>query len=712
MEKYKIIKQIDETDCGAACLATICSFYKKKTDVQTIRSFAKVDQYGANMLGLCTAAEKLGFDAEGLFGNIKSLLLENIDLPCIAHIIVDNRLEHFVVLFEISKTSVVLGDPARGVQNYTIEGFEAVWTGHILTLKPNSTFQKEQRRRNSVFLPFLKLAVAHKKTFAFVAFLSLISTTLSVGASFFSHYLIDIIVPNKSVGSIYKLIVVLIVGNAIILTVNLIRSKMIATVSKKISTKLMCKYVSHLLDVDFDFYNQHTSGDMISRLQDSNIVREAVTKVIITATFDFVMIMFSFVVLAILNNYLFVTTLVITACYAFSVGAFGDSISRTTEELRRLDSTASTTFLETVKGIETIKSYKFETEAYRKNEQALSELMDSYKIASIIFSKQLIISDSIISVGQVLVLSLGSLSVIHGDLTLGILFMFYVLFGLSLTPIKNMVELLPTLDRAKVSAKRLVNVFSFLCEKKEKSKICNLTGDISIQHISYRYGNRELTLNDLSLDITEGEQIAIVGGSGSGKSTLAKIILRLYEAESGNIQIGNMPIKDLPLGDLREKIAYIPQSPFIFCGTIMDNIKVGAPLKSEKEIADILNTTPFYSFIANFPNGYESIITESGDNLSRGQKQMIAIARAIVKCGDILIMDEAYSSIDVSLREIARESINSAYSKSTRIIITHNPAEAQACDRIAILSGGKVEAVGNHCELIRTNLFYQNFCKT
>lgn len=473
----------------------------------------------------------------------------------------------------------------------------------------------------------------------------------------------------------------------------------------------MCQYVSHLLNIDFDFYNQHTTGDMISRLQDSNIVREAITKVIITITFDFIMMLVCLTVLACLNIPLFIITFIVILFYACFVKGFGARINQATEKLRTCDATASTIFLETVKGIETVKSYEYEEQSYKRNSTALSNLMDSYKSASLIFSKQGIISEGIIAIGQVLILSVGGSDVMRGNLTFGILFMFYSLLNMSMIPIKNIVDLFPTIDKAKVSAKRLKNVFSYPCESKNDTCISKLSGKISIKNLSYRYGNRELLLNDISINIDEGKQIAIIGNSGSGKSTLAKIILRLYKPETGEIYIDDIPIGNIPLIDLRNRIAYMSQTPYIFRGTILENIHIGNPNMNDQEIIEFLDKTPFKQFIKRFPMGYASMIYEGGENLSGGQKQMIALARAIIKRADIIILDEAFSSIDTNLHKIAESLLNTVYSKSTRIIITHNASEIRNCDQIIILDSGNIVDLGTHEELINRNIFYQEFCK-
>lgn len=692
--KYKCIRQIEETDCGAACLATVCDYYGKSIDILEIRSFARVDRYGATMLGLYKASEKLGFQPEGLSGNIQDLLSEELQFPCIAHVVVDEQLEHYVVVFEINDHTIIVGDPAKGVETYSVSDFEKIWTGHILSLKPGHLF-KHERKRTHDLVPFFKMAGAYKKEFAMIAFFSLCTTILSVAASFFNYYLIDTIIPYKDNYKLEFLAAAIIIGNIVILSINLIRAYIIANISKNISTDIMCRYIRHLLDVKYDFYDQHTSGDMISRLEDSNIVREAISKVIMTAMFDVMMTIVCLAVLYCLNGYLFILTLMIVICYMFSVAKFNRSINKISEEMRRRDAAASTAFFETVRGIETIKSYEYEEYVYKKNGNSLSKLMDSYKLLNLQLSKQMYLAEGIVAIGEILILTFGGFNVMSGKMTVGVLFMFYSLFNMSLMPMKNIVDMFPVVEKARASAKRLNAVFSYPCENKGHTVVDTISGGILIKNISFQYGSRNLILDNLSLKISKGEKIALMGESGTGKSTLVKIILRLYDIESGEIYINGVSLNDIPIETLRKRIAYVPQKPYIFQGSLLENICVGNTELTPEEVVSCIDKTPLRSFVEKFPMGYASIVAEGGENLSGGQKQVIAIARAIIKHGDILILDEAYNSIDSNLKKIAKAAVASTYEDATCIVITHDALEAQACDRVLMINSGKVVNYNN-----------------
>lgn len=709
--RYQCVQQENETDCGAACIATICLFYGKNIDISSVGKLAHVDRYGANMLGLQAAAQKLGFDAEGLSGTYEEFISSDLTLPCIAHIIIDDSLEHFVVVFEVSDNTLIIGDPAKGIAEYSADEFKAKWSGHILVLCPNKAF-KGQKRDTKYLQNFLRdAAKSNKRTIWIVASLSLCSALLSVGASYFMYYLIDTILPGTLVTRLVGSAGVACLLYLLILLLNRTRNNMSAALSEKVGNNLMTQYISQLLQIRYDFYEQHTTGDLISRLQDTDIVRDAVCQILTTALADLVMAIVSLCALLFLDPPLFFASMFIVVVYAITVAKYNTPIQKISTELRDKDASTSTLFLETVRGIETIKSYQAETDIAGKNKDRISALMDCLKRASILFSNQSTLADTIMSIGEIFVLSIGGIQIINNALTLGRLVMFYSLLSMCLSPIKNLIGLLPTIHKSEASAHRLCDV---LAESVEETQPCTklaypLTGDIDIEELSFRYGNRDLILDGLSFHIKGGERIALIGNNGAGKSTFIKILLGLYRAESGSITINGNNVDSLPLQAMRRKISYVPQNTFLMRGSVLDNIRIGNHAMSEESIIRFLNATPFKSFIDQLPMGYQSILTENGANLSGGQRQMISVARALIKQGDILILDEATSAIDKQTEKLIQDTVCAVCPHTTTIVISHHHA-LNFCNHIVMLDKGRVVADGTHEELLQESPLYQQYC--
>ncbi len=690
MKQYKCIKQIDETECGVACLATICSYYGQNKDIATLRNMIHVDRYGSNMLDLYNAATKLGYKSEGLTGDLKELISSNVVFPCIAHVIVDNTLEHFVVIFKIDQNGAIIGDPAKGIVQYTLEDFSKVWTGQVLTMVPTGKIQKGKKISHPL-IPFFKYVLSMKRQIMIIILLSLITTLIEVFSSFFSFYLIDVVIPASLINKLALAAIIIIIMYLFTLLLNIIRIHLTADVSKSLSQKLSRNYIEQLLKINYEFYDNYTTGDLISRLQDTDIVRDAVSKITVTSLLDVFVATISLTVLGRLDLRLFFVSLCFILIYVAVIAKFNGPISRITSDLRERDAKTTSYFLETVQGIETIKAYQDEVDVLTNNECNIAQLMETFKKATTLFSSQSTLAETIMLIGEISVLAIGGALIIEGTMSLGILIVFYSLFNMCLSPVKNIVDLLPIVRKAEISARRLQTVFSVPVEKHQRSDIdISLNDCIKIKNLSFRYGNRELVLNNLSLIINKGERIGLSGNSGTGKSTLAKLLLRFYTAESGKIEIGNRNINDIPLQIIRRKIAYVSQNAFLFRGSILKNIKIGNPDMSEADIVNFLNETPFKQFIEQFPMKYQSILTENGDNLSGGQRQMISLARALIKQAEILILDEATSAIDAQTEQLIEKSIQQIYPNTTTIVIAHRRRALQQCDRIATISNGEI----------------------
>ncbi len=709
--KYKCMRQLSEADCGAACLAAICQFYGKTVEMSYLREISFVDKYGANLLGLHNAAEKLGFTAEGLSGNFHDLLTEKIPCPFIAHVIIEHALEHFIVIMSYDKQRIVASDPAQGMTEYTTADFNAIWTGNILTMIPNHKFVKDRSHKSALF-NFFCLISGHKKQFVYIVILSFATAGLSISTTYFLSYLLDYIIPKGYKEQLITGTVAMVFIHFLAAAFDLLRTYLISFLTKDMNCELMNDYLVHLLKNRYSFFEKNTTGDLVSRLQDADTVREAISQITVTALLDILTAFIGLGILQLINKKLFAISFIVLICYGITIAVFNRKISLITAELRRRDASVTTSMVETINGIELIKAYQSEDEIREKNQQKIKSLMEIYQKGIFLFSKQSTLSMTIMSIGEILILAAGGINVINRNMSLGTLIMFYALFSMCITPIKNIINLLPMIHKAEISAKRLNDVMNAPHEEEcqKKNKTFSLRGDITISNISFRYGNRELVLDNISLTIRQGEKIALIGDSGSGKSTLAKLLLRMYDYNCGNIKINDRLLTDIPIAELRNRIAYIPQKVFLFQGSILNNIKIGNADMDDLQVIRFLDATPLSQYLNSFPMKYHTMLTERGENLSGGQRQVIAVARALIKKADILILDEATNAVDLQTQKIINQAIESVYADASIIMISHQYSSIQGCSRAIILHQGRIAAQGDHRELLKNCMEYRAFC--
>ena len=307
------------------------------------------------------------------------------------------------------------------------------------------------------------------------------------------------------------------------------------------------------------------------------------------------------------------------------------------------------------------------------------------------------------TVGIAAILWKGFSMVLMGQTSLGSLVTFYILLGYFITPIKNLIELQPVMQSAIVAADRISDILESPIEdtKNTEKPLVSPIKQWTISNLSFRYGNGDLLLHNISFSFNQGDKIAIVGKSGSGKTTLAKLFARLYAPENGEILIDGTPLDDYSIRSIRDSIVYVSNNTSLFSGTIYDNLRIGNPNASEEEIQRLCETIGISQMIESLPMGYNFTIEESGTNLSSGQKQRIAIARALLMNPQLLILDEATANIDYEAECELMRAINELNSSITVLVISHKTTTIRNYNRILVIENGSVVGNGTHNDLVQ-----------
>ncbi len=710
--KYYCVRQHDITDCGAACLATISKQNGYRISISKIREIAGTDKQGTNAYGVIKAAEALGFSAKGVKGNQEAFFGE-FPLPCIAHVVVDGSLMHYVVIHKITKKQVIIADPGKGIVKLTPEEFfgeiheegkppKYQWTGILILLTKSETFQKGKETKG-LFERFLYLLYPQKKMLLHIFIASLIYTVLGILGAFYYQALLDDILPDSLSQTLLTLSIGVIALNVFKVMLNAFRSHLLLYLSQKLDIALILGYFKHVLQLPMSFFGTRRVGEIISRFNDASNVRDAISGATLTIMIDTLMALAGAAILYSQNPKMFGVALVIVLLYGVIVIAFNKQYKRLNERTMEDNAQLTSYLVESLNGIQTIKAYNAERKADRETEKRFIKTLKSIFDLSWVGNLQTSLKGAVELIGGVVILWVGGVSVINGEITIGQLVTFNSLLVYFLDPVKNLINLQPQMQTAVVAAERLGEILDLEAEKDEREsrKLApeRLEGNITFKNVKFRYGTRKLVLDDISLTINKGEKVAFVGESGSGKTTLTKLLLQLYQPEEGSILMDGNDLKDIQMEVLRGRIAYISQETFLFSGTIMENLMLGIDDVTVDDVIEACKLAQAHEFINDMPLRYETMLEENGANLSGGQRQRLAIARAMLKKPDILILDEATSNLDAITEKALDRTINEYCKDMTTIFIAHRLSTIKDCDKIYVLEKGKIIETGTHEEL-------------
>ena len=428
--RYYCIKQHDITDCGAACLATISKQNGYKIGITKIREVAGTDKQGTNAYGIIKAAEQLGFSAKGVKGN-KEAFFSEFPLPCIAHVIVDGNLLHYVVIHKITKKQVVIADPGRGIIKLTPEEFfgevheenkppKYQWSGILILLVKNETFKKGDETKG-LFSRFFHLLIPHKKLMIHIFVASLLYTILGILGAFYFKALVDDVLPDGLTKTLTTLSVGVILLNVFKVLLDAFRSHLLLYLSQKLDIALLLGYYRHVIELPMNFFGTRKVGEIISRFNDAGNVRDAISGATLTIMIDTLMAVAGAVILYIQNAKMFGIAVIIVILYMIIVITFNKWYEKLNRKQMEDNAQLTSYLVESLNGIQTIKAYNAERKANRETEIKFVKLLKSIFNLSWVSNVQSSLKVFIELVGGIVILWAGGVSVIHGEMTMGAL---------------------------------------------------------------------------------------------------------------------------------------------------------------------------------------------------------------------------------------------------------------------------------------------------
>lgn len=699
--KYQTIKQEDQTDCGAAALATVALHYGKKLGVQQMRDMAGTDREGTNLLGLVQAAERLGFSSRAVKGPFEALV--QVPLPAIAHVVNDEGLGHFVVLFRVSKKHVWIGDPARGAERIGHADFRERWTGRVVLLTPDHNgVAPAVSAPASPLGRLVRLLSGHVSVLMQGFLCALLMTALGLSTSYFVQHLIDSVLVREEHGLLNSLGIGMLLILLFRTAFSMLRQYLMAHVGRKLDLAIMSAYTRHVLGLPMRFFETRRIGEILSRVNDASKIREAISGTTLTAVVDGVVVIAMMAILFVYDIPLALLATGFTPLLVLAVLIHHPAARSWSRDAMEQGAKYSAHLVEDISGVETIKAFGRERDRSEAGEAQLVATVQSEFSLQMLGLSMSTTGAMVTGVAGIAVLWFGGHRVMEGALTIGQLMFFYTMLGYLLEPLSRLASLNLSLQDALVAVDRLYQIMDLELESQDgaKARFAGVKDSIELQAVDFQYGPRRKVLEQVGLTIAAGKTTAIVGESGSGKSTLLKLLQNFYQPTSGQILVDGADLQDLSLASLRRSIGVVAQEPHIFNGTIQENIAFGRPGASLEDVVRATRAAGLDEFVNQLPDRYATQIGERGANLSGGQRQRLAIARALLLEPDVLIFDEATSHLDTATEQAIQGNLREALQGKTVVVVAHRLSTICAADQICVLDAGQIVEQGTHDELL------------
>lgn len=704
---FPFIRQHDQMTCGTTCIMMIAKYFGKSFASSRLRELAHVDLSGSSMANLASAAEQLGFSTRGLKLDYETLL--TISLPCVIHW----QGYHYIVVYKIDRKNVWISDPAMGNRKYTRKYFEENWNGITLTLEPTATFERQTEDKSSL-KNFVQFVTPYKTILAEIFLASLLLNVFGLATPIFTQNIVDKVLIHQDI----SMLNIMMLGMLIILVFRIltmiVRQYLIIHTSMKIDLRMLVVFYKHLLSLPLGYFKVRKIGDFITRFGENMKIRNFLTNTALTIVLDVILIVVYLSLMFYYNLQLTTVVLILIPLFIVITILFTPVLKKLNIDSFNARVESDSHLIESIHAIDTIKAMNLEyTTRWKWEDKFIKSLNIDFKLSNTAMYFHSI-GDFVATVGSTIILWYGAHQVIQQVMSVGELMAFMALMGSVITPINRIITVWDNIQQTLVSVDRLNDIFTAEPEFPESMEevtgfvLREPRGEIVFEKVFFRYGGEDdaYILSNLNFKILPGQTLAIVGRSGSGKTTLVRLIARFYDASEGIIVIDGYDLKNINLAHLRKLVGFVLQENHIFNATIRENISIGDPDEKMEKVIEAAKLANAHDFITGLAQGYETKVGESGLQLSGGQKQRIAIARVLYHKPQIVIFDEATSSLDTESEQAIQNNLNSILKDKTAIIIAHRLSTVRNADSIIVLDNGEIVEQGSHEELMEKRGLY------
>lgn len=693
------------SDCGVACLASVIRYFGGERSLEHLRLLSGTAIPGTTVLGLVEASRQIGLEGDAF--RVKDLQhLDELEFPAILHVVIDQKFSHFVVCYGKKGNQYLLMDPAIGKKWVSEVGLLEIWQSRTLVLiRPGSEFETSASSRQKKRKWILDLIRPDLPILLISGFLGLVVTVLGLAVAVFSQKLIDEFLPNQawqklSLGLV--LLFVLLIGRSVL---SYLRSSILVRQSKELNLRLITGFFEQLLGLPKVFFDSRKVGDITSRMNDSRRIQRAVSVLITELIVDSFVVIVTTVSIFLYSWEIGCWVAVFLPVYFIMVYRYHRPIQKVQKALMVSYSGSESGFIDTLTGIGAVKGESKEGLFMEANQRGYRQFQEDAFALGRVSNLLGLVSQLAGVVFLVSVLGKSCYLVAQNKMELGVLVAISGMLGMLVPAVNKLAIANLQIQEAKIAGDRL---YEFVQMKKEQgadgTEIPEILTRIQVENLSFRFPGRKLLFDGLTFELKQGKLSVLLGESGGGKSTLLQVLMGLYLPESGNILVNeDVSMKDISKNSWREQVGYVSQEIKIFNGSLGYNLSLDPNPAGFEQVVRRCQELGLHEFFERMPQGYFTQVGEEGVNLSGGQKQLVGIARALIKRPKALLLDEFTGAMDRITEQKMLDLILKLKEEIPVLVVTHRIRPALLADEVLILDQGKLVEVGSPELLIQRN---------
>jgi ATP-binding cassette subfamily B protein RaxB len=685
--RLPVVLQVEAAECGLACMAMIAQYYGSRSDLSTLRQRFAISLRGMTLADLVRIGAGVGLTARAL--RVETSALARVRVPAILHW----DLNHYVVLSGVSRRGVHLHDPAVGRRIVDHAEFGRHFTGVVLEITPTPDFAREKPGSKftlgQMLLRTHGLFAAAVQVFVFACALELVGMLLP----FATQWIVDGVLRSGDRALLFAICLAYVILVGIQSALYGLRGWSILYLSTQVGAQWMVGAFSHLLRLPLHFFEKRHLGDVVSRFDSIRIIQKTITAQFVEAVLDGLMGSTVLIVLLLYSAPLASVVLATMLCYAGVRGLTWRSTRSASAEFLVKSALQSSTFLETMRGIQAVRVYSLEQQrkaswysmlvAALNRDVSVQRLLLQGKTAGI----------ALFGAERAATLALGALAVLDHRFSVGMFVAYLVYKEMFVTRVSSLIDKSYDLRLLDVHVDRLSDIMLAKIEAvpEAPAPVVDAPVSIAVENVSFRYSQCDhYAVRDVSFFVPAGKLTAITGRSGCGKTTLAKVILGLLQPENGCVKVNDYDLARYGATWFRDILGSVMQEDVLFAGSLADNISLFDPSRDMDRIIDAAGRAAIHRDIMSMPMRYESLVGDMGTALSGGQRQRVLLARALYRRPAVLLLDEATSSLDLENERLVSAAV--AELNMTRIVIAHRRETIAAADHVIEMHGGRILA--------------------